>query len=318
MTTTEYNNNNYKKSNHRRKPLGSFSLEMLGLEFDVFRKSTSSFLDRLSISNISAKGGDTNYVLFALHKDSGGVEMSALFHRFSICYLDGEDIFCDWIADNLCHGMKAFDKRNRPFTAHRLLEFSIILSKVLSLCATSRSRGPIQTFSDILSNPADLILSILHQPLLLHDLVSINLFIYPTLVTLDRKISLKATNDSDATWQFYFSTFLLLFVIGGMANVMASSMTKLEVSGTKSAAASALGYHLAAYPSKILWTYMGYEMNASMLLFGISTLAAAVTMVDKLAGFQGWNAGSFMAWVFGGLSGKAFGDYIRRYGLRWF
>eukprot|EP00957_Ditylum_brightwellii_P195074 14863590-Ditylum_brightwellii.AAC.1 len=93
-------------------------------------------------------------------------------------------------------------------------------------------------------------------------------------------------------------------------------MTRLEVSGTKSAVAAALGYHLAAYPSKVLFTYMGIEMNASSLLFGISSLAALVTMFDKLAGFQGWNAGSFLAWVFGGLSGKAFGDYVRRYGLR--
>jgi len=214
--------------------------------------------------------------------------------------------------------MRAFDRRNRPFTAHRLLETSIILSTLLSLCAAGNLWRPPITIGDFLSNPVDILLSILHQPSLINDLISINIFIYPALVTLDRRVSLKASNETDATWQFYFSAFILIFLIGGLSNLTASSMTRLEVSGTKSAVAAALGYHLAAYPSKVLFTYMGIEMNASSLLFGISSLAALVTMFDKLAGFQGWNAGSFLAWVFGGLSGKAFGDYVRRYGLRWF
>jgi len=77
----------------RRKPLGSFTFEFVGLEFDVFQ-STSSFFDRFGGAKTS---GSTNYVLFSLHRDFGGVDMSALLHKFTICRFDGEAVICDWI-----------------------------------------------------------------------------------------------------------------------------------------------------------------------------------------------------------------------------
>lgn len=256
--------------------------------------------------------GETNYVLFSLQRISGGVKMAALLHRYQICHHGRgkmEESLCKWIADNMCHGKHAFDRKQRPFTAHRVLAAAILISGALSWCSQNRRLR----FATSLDHPLSLVLSVFYRPSLLESLVTLNIIVYPCLLTMDRVMSLGTTNSTTATWYFFLSIAFLFGIIGGVSNLVASIIVRREVYGMKGAVAAALGYLLAVSPSKAVVRYQSIEMTAADVLLGVTIFYGLSLLTVRRYG------GSLVSWVIGAIAGNAFSTYLLgKFGLGWF
>ena len=215
--------------------------------------------------------------------------------------------------------MKAFDPKNRPFTALRLIETMKIVSYVLSLCTINGSHWcPPASASSAILNPISPFLSVLHQPSWYTDLISLNMFVYPALKILDRVVSIGTSNADTAYWHFYVSAFILICIIGGLSNLASSFVVDQIVYGMKGSIAASLGYILAIAPKKILSEWMDIQTNANDILFGVFIIALGSSIFGPSPGTGNWKICEAAAWGFGGLAGNMFGKYqVEKYGIGW-
>jgi hypothetical protein len=138
-----------------------------------------------------------------------------------------------------------WDRTDRVHTAHRLICLFLILSSFFYFCFD----GPLSQFGIFNNIPLlDGLFSVFSRPYLIHDLLSTNLSVYPTLIEMDRMISNLNKRSSlilfeDADLNFAFAVFLLIFVIGGGCNMAASWLTKRRICGFSSVVAASLIYY---------------------------------------------------------------------------
>lgn len=305
---------------HRERTyLGSISYELFGIELDLFRSTTDSTLWNAAWKTSTDM---TNFVLFSLRRSTDGVTAHAIGKQIKICsfYNDREGWPCELIADTLCHRMTMFDRHNKPFTAHRFFEIALIASAVLSTCAKNDSSlGLYASTTDLRENPFRIFLSVFHLPELLSDLILLNVAVYPALVSMDRLVTLGSLGKTDdVSWRFFFSSFALVCIVGGTANLAGSMVVNRPVSGMKGAAAAALGYLIAIAPSKFILSFMGMRLMAGEVLLGVA-IGAFLSLFSKNLCLLHWDSGLAFSWVFGGMAGNAMGRLqFDQFGRWWF
>jgi hypothetical protein len=266
--------------------------------------STSSWLDGVLSSLQSAMDGPrrrTNYGLFSLRSGAadGRIHLQALTLDVPICQKPegGDDLrqypkysigggggsgrglldpACGWIEDTFCHGLVWDVRANRPFAAHRVLEGLLLAWALMAWClqpgwwpAEPGWRRPLATLGSVLCFPS-----------IVEDLISCNLLVYPALESMDRLLTASASGNRNlATQRFYGSALLLIGGIGGMSNLLSTTLSKRGTFGLHGSIAASLGYLLATKPSQLLVRYWGlFHMTASDILLAVT----AIGLVDAL------------------------------------
>mmetsp|Transcript_32383 Transcript_32383/g.38691 ORF Transcript_32383/g.38691 Transcript_32383/m.38691 type:complete len:410 (-) Transcript_32383:76-1305(-) len=274
---------------------------------------------------------ETNYGIFAMWIERNtGVHLGFLSQDYTICQFQSDTYgtsynssyygsTCNWVATNLCHGMKAFDGSN-AFTALRIIQILKILSYLLSTCYryssnlfyTIRQRNPFAPF-----------LSLFRQDYWYKDLISINLFVYPALVLLERISAIGTSRHISAKLHFWVGTFGLVVIFGGLANMMTPMLTRQRQDniygsrhGMKGSVAACLGYIVAVAPNKIVldldWL-IEIGLTAGDVLFGSLGIAFLCHItglhLHSLGISKEWSAGDNVLWVIGGFFGLFFGKW---------
>jgi len=284
-------------------------------------QSAASMMDAFLSSVQSVVDGKltTNYVLFSLRNVAyEGIYIQALWNDSLLCRYDGNgrfDPLCSWVEDHFCHGM-SFDRFNRPFAAHRMLEFLLIASAVSMWCMKPGWWPPEPCWK----RPVATFASILWFPSIIEDLIACNMFIYPSLVKIDRLVSLTAASEGVATRRFYLSAVALLFGIGGLTNLVATLMMRNSNFGMHGATAASLGYLLATAPNKVIIRYMGViNMYASDVLMAIAVIGLIDSLFSiRLPVFGRSGRHSVLAWMLGGVVGNMMGQFqLDRYTAWW-
>lgn len=296
-----------------------------------FYSSINSYVKKTSTRNM-----ETNYGIFSMwiERDTA-VHLAFLLQDFTICKFQsnayGIQSKCNWVATNLCHGMKAFDGQS-AFTALRIIQILKILSYLLSTCYRYSSN----LFYTIRQrNPFAPCLSLFRQDYWCKDLISINLFIYPALVLLERISSIGTSRNTTAKLHFWAGTFVLVVVFGGLTNLMAPILTRQRQDniccsrhGMKGSVAACLGYIVATAPHKIVldldWLFE-VGLTAGDILFGSLGLAFLSHMTGlhrySFGCLKEWSAGDTSVWILGGLCGSFFGkwhlEHLEEYGEWW-
>jgi len=291
----------------------SFASTWLGIDVQINFNSQTNWIGR---------NRATNYVLFSLSKQARGtgVDLGILMNQFTICTYQGRaPQVCEWIADNACHEMIMFDSRYRPFTALRIVQMVKLVSFTLQKCYNA---GTLCPAASGFTAPLASLLSTLHQPILWNrsDFVFLNLFLYPALVLLDRLSTAGTSTNDAASLHFYAVAFILIFIAGGIANIVAVKVTSASaVRGMTGSIASALGYICFAKPRKIIVDWMGIELTSGDVLFltFAVTATACLFRLEHLFGGS-WRMNDSIAWAVGGLLGYTICRLqLEQYNLWW-
>lgn len=210
--------------------------------------------------------------------------------------------------------MKAFDGSN-AFTALRIIQILKILSYLLSTCYRYSSN---LFYTIRQQNPFAPFLSLFRQKYWYTDLISINLFVYPALVLLERISAMGTSRHISAKLHFWVGTFVLVVIFGGLANLMAPILTRQHQDNTygsrhgmRGAVAACLGYIVAVAPNKIVldldWL-IEIDLTAGDVLFGSLGIAFLSHITGLHPHFLGiskeWSAGDNVVWIIGGFFGK--------------
>jgi len=174
-----------------------------------------------------------------------------------------ERLLCGWIGTNLCHGMNMLDPTNRAFAVHRILEITTLLFAFLSFCYKLLCHYPPPwtrgaSMHNLWHHPMDVLLSVFAYPSssfsssssssfsifssLVAHLYSYNVFVYPSLVSLENLLLptwninrhfqhrsrffhlllLNNDDDNDAALSFYQASAMLVIGFGTISNMAAS------------------------------------------------------------------------------------------------
>mmetsp|Transcript_2543 Transcript_2543/g.3397 ORF Transcript_2543/g.3397 Transcript_2543/m.3397 type:complete len:220 (-) Transcript_2543:1483-2142(-) len=205
--------------------------------------------------------------------------------------------------------MKFLDQRNKSFTVLRVMQGLKILSFTLQYCYIwNRSIFPKVNWSSFIHQPLSLITSIFHETNSFRDFLSLSICVYPALTVLERITTISTSSSESATFYFYGIAFVLMFIIGGIANLVAAYFINQRVGGMKGSIAAFLGYMTATKPKTFLLE--GLDLRAGDALFA----TFAVTFMSSLLGISAvatgeWEMSNILSWAFGGLLGYALGEY---------
>mmetsp|Transcript_14729 Transcript_14729/g.22846 ORF Transcript_14729/g.22846 Transcript_14729/m.22846 type:complete len:424 (+) Transcript_14729:116-1387(+) len=341
----------------------AFSLNLFGYEFDLlYGKPTA---DSSHSSNNNGDGRHfmdfgTNFYIFSL--DDRPLKLNlfrreivfgALLNEIPICQYNiyDDESLCSWIADNLCHEIPTFSRKNRAFTAHRIIASTFIASVLLSCCRKSTAQRTFEVSSlvdsyqcsirnvasweNLKHRPHAVIFSVFYRPSLIVDLLLLNIAAYPPLILMEKAVYQGTSTPTEADLQFAFAVVLLFLGIGGLSNVAASIASGRGCYGSMGAFAALLGYQTSVAPASILVhkTYIGTDITATDVLLFLTIIEISnfgkYTRVFLPNGWTSFLCQAFflgrtegtsspVAWVVGGVLGIAFGHYhVERYALYW-
>ncbi len=230
--------------------------------------------------------------------------------------------------------MKAFDKSNRPFTAFRVfatlkITFYLLLvfcsqTSNFTLSTSRQHRSIIEENASFKTGILYHFLSVLDEPRLPEDMLSLNYIVYPSFLVMNRIIARGTTNDDAEAFHFFLSAFFLFFVVGGLSNMLSSYILPSNgrysgLLGMRSAVAACLGYCLAVVPNMIFVEYLDFQLRAADILFSALVLFLFQTSTKKLYVSAYSVDSSFLdltiiPWIIGGIAGNKFGEYqLKRY-----
>jgi len=227
------------------------------------------------------------------------------------------DPACGWIEDTFCHGLVWDVRANRPFAAHRVLEGLLLAWALMAWCLQPGWWPTEPSWT----RPLATLGSVLCFPSIVEDLISCNLLVYPALQSMDRLLTASASGNRNlATQRFYGSALLLIAGIGGLSNLLSTTLSKRGTFGLHGSIAASLGYLLATKPSQLLVRYWGlFHMTASDILLAVT----AIGLVDALLGVRLPVMGrmgrrNVLSWMVGGVLGNLMGQYqVENYTQWW-
>lgn len=210
-------------------------------------------------------------------------------------------------ADNLCHQMPLWgDVDNLAFTTHRMVCWILIIWTAFDFCC------PTAPPRRIIQNPYvdGFLFSIFYKPHnLLHDLAYETFCVYPALAEISKVIprlnsgSILSTGDN--TFDFIVAVFLLVVIIGGGSNVLASRIDgqRTHVTGFAPVIAASLGYYhrINVVRNTFLMTLYGIDMTAIRLYW--SSIAWIIFAYPNA-----WYP-RLVAWLAAGLGGSLLAKY---------
>jgi len=198
-----------------------------------------------------------------------------------------------------------WDSKDLAFTTHRLIFAMLVLSTLVDYCC------PWAPPRRMFANPIvdGVMTSIFYKPHnLLHDLVFETTCVYPALVEMSRIIpklqsgSLFCTGDE--TCDYILACFLLIFVIGGGSNVLATRIAAqgTTVTGFSPVVGAALGYYqrITIVRNTVLLSVLGHKLTAIQVYW---TSIAWMIMT-----YSDWYP-RLVAWLIGGLAGSFLAKY---------
>lgn len=310
---------------------GFYSWNFFGMSIDnsYFCPITQSYSFINSNERRKTKIKETNYGVFSVWTERDtGVHLAFLLQDFTMCKFQSnlydkyfnsphDQSLCNWLATSLCHGMKAFDGLSE-FTALRIIQILKILSYLASTCY---QYDPYIFYQSPF-------LSLFRQEYWYQDLISINLFVYPALDLLGKMSTIGTSRDMTRALHFWLGTFMLIVVIGGLANMMSSILTKHDVNGRrhgmKGSFAACLGYIVAVAPNKIVLSLdwlAEINLTAGDILFGSLGIAflSHITGIHQysMGLLKEWSASETVAWIIGGLLGSFFGKWQLDKYVKW-
>lgn len=207
----------------------------------------------------------------------------------------------------MCHQKPLWgDVDDLPFTTHRMLCWILILSTVFGFCCqTAPPRRIVQ--NSIIDG---ILFSVFYQPHnLLHDLLYETLCVYPALVEINKIIprlssgSILSTGDN--TFDFMIAVFLLVCIIGGGSNVLATRIDgqRTYVTGFAPVIAASLAYYhrINVVRNAVLMNFVGLDMTAMRMYW--THIAYAI-----IAHPNGWYP-RVVAWLAAGLGGSLLAKY---------
>jgi hypothetical protein len=216
----------------------------------------------------------------------------------------------------MCHQKPLFwSPEDMAYTTHRLLCYVLILSCLYGFCFPSAP--PRRVFANPIAN--GVLASIFDAPHnLLHDLIYENLCVYPALAemsTIVHKLNRGSfLSSGDENFDYAMAVFLLVFVIGGGSNVLASQIEgqRSYITGFSPVVAGALAYYQRIHTMRrtILMTIFGCDMTASRLYWtniGWIVLSYPKSWFPRL-----------MAWLMAGLAGSLLAKYHLQNVVVWF
>ena len=319
---------------------GKVTLGWLGIEINVSNipssspsvssPSSPSYSSPYSYSSLyNKRAHETNYHFYSLSKEPNGIDMGILFHHIPICNYNGKaPSLCHWMTRNFCHKMELqlFQKKtkntDKAFTVLRLMQFFKLLSFILQTSYLySTPLYPKINISQIYYHPMSFLSSLYNQTTSIMDYISFSLYLYPSLVLLDQITSTNSYNSHHnataatvATTHFYISSFILLFIIGSISNIISSYICNDRVGGMKGSIASCLGFIMSVMPKDIIIRLFDIKLTAGEVLFSTFVL----TFLPSFLGIKRhsnsnsseWDMGTIVSWVVGGLLGFSAGEYL--------
>jgi hypothetical protein len=146
-------------------------------------------------------------------------------------------------ASNLSHKKTLlWDTNGRAHTAHRIICGLLLVSALASYCFPGAPLG--QLFEN---QWLDGLASVFYRPHLFLDLLYANYAVHPALVEINRIIprlhDRSIISTGYKTLDFWIGVVLLVFVIGGGSNLLASRVTGSRVYGFSSVSAASLAYY---------------------------------------------------------------------------
>jgi hypothetical protein len=203
----------------------------------------------------------------------------------------------------MAHGKPlVWDPSDQAHTAHRIICGLLILSVMASFCFPNSPR------LFFFGNPyLDGLFSVFYRPNLLLDLLHANMSVYPALLKMSRILpELKKDSllfsSSNHDLDFVLYILLLVIIIGGGCNIVASRVTDRSCFGFNTTVAASLAYlhRISIYQNPVLCHIMGQPVTA---LGGYwSTLALSVMRNENWFTF-------LVAWLLAGLFGSGLAKY---------
>jgi len=286
--------------------------------FDTLPWTTTNGVDWLSKLRINRKTHDrkiTNYLLFSLSKQGKGVDVDVLMNRYRICDYNGRAAdLCKWLSHHLCKETGS-QLHKHPFIVLRLLLLTKLMFYTLHNCYKF---GCLCPSANGYLAPCTALLSVFHQPQWHVDLLAVFYVLYPWLELIQR-ISVGGTSSEKSTVvHFYCMSFLLLVVLGGIANATANVLIKEKARGMKGSIAAALGFMTAAKPNKIIFDWMDLELTSGNVLFLVFAINATTNLLEfDHHGYGLWSICDVISWTVGGLLGYGLCECILNYYDLW-
>lgn len=270
---------------------------------------------------------ETNYGIFSVWTERyNGLHMGFLLQDFTICQFGGDNYIspfaCNWLATNLCHGLKVFDGKS-AFTALRIIQFIKVFSFSLSKCYRHGSHLFYRNYPLLQQNPFAPFLSIFQQEYWHKDLLAINLFVYPALALLEQISKIGTSRNTTTKLHFWVGTFVLVVACGGVSSRITNVDGKRD--GMTGSIAACLGYIVAVAPKTIIldldWL-VEIRLTAEDALFGSLGMSFVSYIIgvphNSIRFFKQGNAGENILWVIGGLLGSFFGKWqVWKYNKWW-
>jgi len=334
----------------------SFSWKLWGYEFDLMYRA-----DKSNNGNKGRSKFGTNFIFYTLDDRALSIMkrkvlIGAFLTEVTLCEYNilEETSICSYIATNICHDMEVWSRKDRAYTAHRILASMLIASVILSFCR--KTDGPtreleislledsyecsirnVASWENMKYRPLSVLMSVFYRPSLIFDLLLLNVVAYGPLILLEKAVNIASKNKTPLYNDLHYawSVFTCFVIIGSISNLAASVATGRGCYGSMGAFAALLGYHTAQVPTKILIhsTYTGFDTTSVDIL----VLLTMIEIINSGQYLDRWlpfklhdiNKNAFfllrregtsspVAWVVGGLLGIAFGHYqIERYSLHW-
>jgi len=302
-------NGRTKTTNPKRNKVGTINLSWFGFEMDVYESSIIENLRKPS-THIEKM---TNFLFFSLStRTRDGIYVHALQKKIQLCNFDEWDDLriCETISDTFCHEMKVFSVRNRPFTAFRMIIYTLLLNTVLHAFF----------FVKVYSNWSILIFS---DPPVLQDYIYSTFYLYPFLEILEKVIAKGYSHGTDNTTisLYYYTNVAFFFFIGKVCQILVQRIIydRRSSEGSRMGTyAAALGYQMSFQKQMKniiifrLWQ-VNMEFDASSILLGHTVMGVFSILGGMYDGTDAF--GELLLWIFGALAGKELGTiHTHHYG----
>lgn len=253
----------------------------------------------------------TNYGLFALEESFDSMILHGLLQSWTCSFNDnaiGE--ICDRLAANLCHQKPLiWDKSDRVYTAHRVICYLLIFSAIYFFCCPQCTRLLLpKRLDDLVTHTKlDSLASIFYRPHLVRDLSYANFIVHPTLTELNRVIPRLNSNSIFSTGSidvdFFLGVFILVAIIGGGSNLLASKIdNRHAVYGFSPVCAACLAYwqRIILIRQRFLFSFGDQQITAAGMYW---TNAAFIVFQN-----QDWYP-RLIAWIVAGCAGTLLAKY---------
>jgi hypothetical protein len=188
------------------------------------------------------------------------------------------------------------------FTIVRIVTCLKWINWILSSCLADPSQPSNVLQRVFYSHVTYPLLSVLSTEHLWIDLITLNSIIYKSLMQLEKMTRYGSVHDSSS---FFFYSFSLLFIVGGLSNLLAEYITQLPVDGMNGSLAAAIGYSLQAAPYTPLVRVYSSELHPGEILSYVFLMYLTQALFDS----RRTAPSTMLTWLLGAFGGVALYEF---------